>query len=80
MTEQDRFDWSLSIVISSICIFFSMVLMILSLHFNILSIKRCEKVEEHLAEVQRQNERLQREMTAQQEIFAGIMRDMKEEW
>lgn len=80
MTEQDRFDWSLSIVVSSICIFFSIVLMILSLHFNMLSIKRCEEVESHLAEVQRQNERLQREMIAQQEIFAGIVRDMKGEW
>ena len=80
MTEQDRFDWSLSIVVSCICIFFSVVLMILSLHFNVLSIKRCEAVEEHLAEVQRQNERLQREMIAQQEILAGIVRDIIGEW
>lgn len=80
MTEQDRFDWSLSIVVSCVCIFFSVVLMILSLHFNMLSIKRCEEVESHLVEVQRQSERLQREMIAQQEIFAGIMRDVKENW
>ncbi|MBP5422585.1 MAG: hypothetical protein J6Y78_09110 [Paludibacteraceae bacterium] len=80
MTEQDRSDWSLSIVVSCVCIFFSVVLMVVSLHLHYTDIRRCEEVEEHLVEVQKQSERLQREMIAQQEIFAGIMRDVKENW
>ena len=80
MTEQDRFDWSISIVVSATCSLLAVIFMVMSLCLDARYMRRCDELEEHLRSVQEENETLRRKMDVQMDLFASIVKGMEGEW